>query len=103
MCRTLASIVFAVALAGPAWGEEATGRTEADPRPPVCAAYQTHARYLAERYGESPMFTGAVDDTVLLQVFVNRTTGTWTTLLVRTDGTSCVSGAGENGRPEAGI
>lgn len=103
MCRMLASIVFAAALAGPAWGEEATGRTETDPRPPVCATYQTHVRYLAERYGESPMFTGSVDEKVLIQVFVNRTTGTWTTLLVRADGMSCVTNAGENGRPEAGI
>lgn len=106
MRRTLAMLAFAAsAAAAPAWAEEVSrpAAPEGDERPAVCATYRVHARYLAERYGEMPMFTGSVDDTVLLQVFVNRTTGSWTALLVRADGVSCVTSAGENGRHDVGL
>ena len=105
MRRIFATLaVAACAAAAPAHAEDVSRPApEADARPAVCAAYQVHARYLAERYGEMPMFTGSVDDTVLLQVFVNRATGSWTALLVRTDGVSCVTSAGDNGRQDVGL
>jgi hypothetical protein len=98
-------LAFAASIAaGPAWAEQASRPApEEDTRPPVCAAYQVHARYLAERYGEMPTFTGSVDDKIVMQVFVNRATGSWTALLVRTDGVSCVTSAGENGRQDVGL
>jgi len=97
--------MLALAAGAPAFAEEASrpAQPEADARPAVCAAYQVHARYLAERYGEMPMFTGSVDDTLVLRVFVNRATGSWTALLVRTDGISCVTSAGNNGRQDVGL
>jgi hypothetical protein len=76
---------------------------EADARPAVCAAYRVHAKYLADRFGEMPMFAGTVEDGIVLRLFVNRATGSWTALLVRTDGVSCVASAGENGRQDVGL
>ena len=104
MRRMLATLALAASIA-PAHAEEALrpAAPEADTRPAVCAAYQVHARYLAERYGEMPTFTGSVDEKIVLQVFVNRATGSWTALLVRTDGVSCVTSAGENGRQDVGL
>lgn len=110
MRRTLvtlaaASAVAAATAAAPASAEQTSRDAAPDPdlRPPVCASYQVHARYLADRFGETPMFTGSVDDTIILRVFVNPSTGSWTALIVRTDGTSCVTSAGENGRHEVGL
>lgn len=107
MRRTFATLAFAAyAAAAPAVAEEASRAApapEADARPAVCAAYQVHARYLAERYGETPMFTGMVEEGLVLQLFINRATGSWTALLVRTDGVSCVTSAGANGRQDVGL
>jgi len=72
-------------------------------RPTICASYEAHARYLATRYGESPLFSGLAGDGITLQVFVNRATGSWTALLVRADGLSCVTSMGENGRQDVGL
>jgi hypothetical protein len=83
--------------------EAAPAEAERDPRPARCAAYEVHARYLATYWGESPFFTGATDEGIALQVFVNRVTGSWTALVVRRDGFSCVTGMGEKGRPEVGL
>ena len=103
MRRIFATLAFAAA-AAPALAEEASRPAPApDARPAVCAAYQVHAKFLAERYGESPMFTGTVEEGIVLQLFVNRATGTWTALLVRTDGVSCLTSAGENGRQDVGL
>ena len=107
MRRMFAPLAFAVsAAAAPALAEEASRAApspEAEARPAVCAAYQVHAKFLAERYGEMPMFTGMVEDGIVLQLFINRATGSWTALLVRTDGVSCVTSAGENGRQDVGL
>lgn len=78
-------------------------RPPSDPRPERCAAYEVHARYLAKHWGESPFFTGAAGEGIALQLFVNRTTGSWTALFVRGDGLSCVTGMGEKGRAEMGL
>lgn len=103
MRRIIATLAFA-ASAVPALAEEAARPApEADSRPAVCAAYQVHAKYLAERYGEMPMFTGMVEEGIVLRLFINRATGSWTALLVRTDGISCVTSAGENGRHDVGL
>jgi len=74
-----------------------------DAGPAICARYELHARYLADRFGEFPMFSGVAGDGIALQLFVNRDTGRWTTLLVSTDGVSCITSTGENGRQEVGL
>lgn len=105
MRRRFATFAFAAGFAAaPALAEEISRPApEAEARPSVCAAYQVHAKFLADRFGETPMFTGMVEDGIVLQLFVNRATGSWTALLVRTDGVSCVTSAGENGRQDVGL
>jgi hypothetical protein len=104
MRRQIATFAFAGFAAAPAFAEEAPRPTpEADARPAVCAAYQVHAKYLADRFGEMPMFTGMIEEGIALQLFINRATGSWTVLLVRTDGVSCVTSAGDNGRQDVGL
>lgn len=110
MPKTLALLAAAVVAAAPARAEivlDGSARTapapERDPRPALCATYEIHARYLASRYGESPLFTGQAGAGITLQIFLNRATGSWTALLVRADGFSCVTGMGENGRQDAGL
>ena len=106
MRRTLSTLAFAASIvAAPALAEQASRETapDADPRPPVCGSYQMHARYLADRFGETPSFTGTVDENIVLRIFVNRATGSWTALLIRSDGLSCVTSAGENGRNDVGL
>ena len=100
--RTLRSLLFLAALgaAAPAQAENAAAP---DSGPAICARYELHTRYLAERFGEFPLFSGAAADGIALQVFVNRNTGSWTALLVRGDGVSCITSAGENGRQEVGL
>jgi hypothetical protein len=105
MRRLVVPFAFATSFAAaPALAEEASRPApDADARPAVCAAYQVHAKYLADRFGEMPMFTGMVEQGIVLQLFINRATGSWTALLVRTDGVSCVTSAGENGRQDVGL
>jgi hypothetical protein len=102
---TPTTLAFAVSFAAvPALAEEASRPApEADARPPICASYEVHERFLAERYGETPTFTGSVDERIVLRLFVNHATGSWTALMVRTDGVSCVTSAGENGRQDRGL
>ena len=74
-----------------------------DAGPAICARYELHARYLADRFGEFPMFSGVAGKGITLQLFVNRNTGHWTTLLVSAGGVSCITSSGENGRQEVGL
>jgi hypothetical protein len=87
------------ALALPALAQQ---KTEAE-SPAICASHEAHSRYLADKFGEFPLFSGVAADGIALQLFVNRSTGTWTALLVRADGVACVTSAGENGRQDVGL
>lgn len=99
MLRPLA-ILAAFGAALPAQAEQ---KADADDGPALCAPHEVHARYLADKYGEVPLFSGVAADGIALQLFVNRATGSWTALLVRGDGVSCVTSAGENGRQDVGL
>ncbi len=100
--RMLRPLVFLAAI-GAALPVLAEQKGAADDSPAVCARHEIHARYLAEKYGEFPLFSGVAADGISLQLFVNRTTGTWTALLVRGDGISCLTTAGDNGRQDVGL
>lgn len=67
-----------------------------------CAAHQAHAVFLAKEFGEFPVFSGQVDGNVVLRLFANASSGSWTMLLVRTDGMSCIHGHGESGQRDVG-
>lgn len=104
--RLLRPLIVASAIAagiGAALSAQAQQKPAAEDSPAICARHEVHARYLAEKYGEVPLFSGVAADGIALQLFVNRTTGSWTALLVRGDGISCVTTAGENGRQDVGL
>jgi hypothetical protein len=71
--------------------------------PRLCAAYASHASYLAKAWGEMPVFTGTVGTKFIMRLFANQSTGTWTMLLVHASGTSCVRATGKNGSPNPGL
>lgn len=60
----------------------------------VCAAREAVLRQLDENYGERPVATGLASNGTVLEVLAARS-GTWTILVTRPDGTSCVVAAGE--------
>lgn len=100
--RTL-RLLIALAAIGAALPAQAEQKAALDESPAICASHEVHARYLAEKFGEVPLFSGVAGDGIALQIFVNRATGSWTALLVRGDGVSCVTSAGENGRQDVGL
>jgi hypothetical protein len=101
----IAAFLFAAALpaaAGPAFAD-APGQYSAE-SPAMCASYAAHEKYLAQRYGEFPVFTGQLQDGVVFRLFANGKSGSWTMLLIRAaDGVACVQGSGEGGTREIGI
>lgn len=101
----LAIILTAVtpAAAMPPDGVTPKRAAKANSSPNVCASYSAHAAYLAKQYGEAPVFTGTVGSKFIFRVFTNRSTGTWTMLVVHANGISCVKASGRNGRPEHGL
>ncbi len=60
----------------------------------MCAAREAVLRQLNENYGERPVATGLVSNGTVIEVLAARS-GTWTILVTRPDGTSCVVAAGE--------
>ena len=100
--RTLLPLFAAAALAA-AFPAQAEQKADGSKGPAICARHELHARYLADKFGEFPLFSGVSADGIALQLFVNRSTGSWTALLVRNDGVSCVTSAGENGRQDVGL
>ncbi len=67
-----------------------------------CAPYGDHAGVLTAQFGEHPVFTGQLEGGMVLRIFANTRSGSWTMLLVRTDGLSCVQLAGESGQRDLG-
>ena len=54
---------------------------------------------LAEKYGETPAMQGIMEGGVpaYLEIWINEETGTWTALVTRVDGISCVAASGNGG------
>lgn len=84
-----------------AYAEE-PDRTQQDDRLHICSTYVAHERYLSAEWGEFPVFTGSVDERLMFRLFVNAKTGSWTALLIRADGFSCVSAIGRDGQRDVG-
>ena len=61
---------------------------------PFCRATGEVLEVLAERYGELPAGVGVTPDGALLQLLVRPDLQSWTVLLTRADGVSCVLAAG---------
>lgn len=61
---------------------------------PPCAPYEHMARFLADRFGETPRGIGLVDDKRVVQLFAS-VEGSWTILVTNTAGRACIMAAGE--------
>ncbi len=62
----------------------------------VCHEHAQLVKALADRYREVPVAIGLQTDGQLVQVFASSETGTWTILVTRPGGTSCILSAGRH-------
>ena len=62
---------------------------------PLCADRATVTQGLAENYGEQALGGGIADNQQLVEVFTNVATGSWTVLVSRADGVSCLIASGQ--------
>ena len=61
---------------------------------PVCASDEAVSKELESRYGEVPVARGLASDGKLLQVFASEDGISWTVVLTRPDGISCIAATG---------
>ena len=62
---------------------------------PVCAARDAILSSLARQFSEAPRELGLANNGVVIELTTSTRGNTWTLLLTRPDGTSCVVAAGE--------
>lgn len=86
----LTFLLLAAAAAG-SWTLPAT----AVQRTPSCANRDEIVKLLAQRYREEPRAIGLARQSAVVEVFTSAR-GTWTILMTRADGASCIIGAGSN-------
>ena len=60
-----------------------------------CGQRDKLVEHLAQKYREQPTSMGLQSDGHVLEVFSSRDSGTWTILVSRPDGISCIAIAGE--------
>ena len=60
-----------------------------------CAAHQKMVSLLSKKYSEAPMGIGTVNQDRVMQIFVSAK-GSWTIVVTKTDGLSCIVAAGQN-------
>lgn len=106
MTRTIRSTLLAAA-AG-VWCAAAAAQSDAPAgniavSPALCASHQDHVGYLAQEFGEHPVFTGQISEKLMLRIFANAGSGSWTMVILRADGLSCVHQTGDSGRREVGF
>ena len=82
-------ILLSALLAG-SWTLPATARQHGL----QCGNRDDIVRTLATQYREQPRAMGLANQTAIIEVFTSRA-GTWTILLTKPDGASCIVGAGE--------
>jgi hypothetical protein len=61
----------------------------------VCAERAKVVKKLFDRFGETLKSVGMHQDDAVIEVYSSDDTGTWTILVTRTDGTSCLLAAGQ--------
>jgi hypothetical protein len=71
----------------------------------ACAERALVVQRLAERYGETLRSMGLQQNNGVVEIYSSEATGTWTILMTRPDGTTCLLAAGQlweqNARPIA--
>lgn len=83
----------------------------ADPQGPACASRNAVVERLEQRFGEVRQAVGLNRENGLIEFFAAADTGTWTILLTRPDGVSCLIASGDTfenqglplRRPEVGV
>jgi hypothetical protein len=65
-----------------------------------CAARDEVVRKLEERFGETLQSVGLQQDENLVEVYSSERTGSWTILMTRPDGMSCLLAAGQLWEPD---
>ena len=79
--------MLVAALAGPAQAQTVD--------PSRCGAHDNIRSTLSDRFAEKQTSIGVIGDSAVVEVYVS-TTGTWTILITRADGSSCVVAAGHS-------
>lgn len=72
-----------------------TPNAEAQQAAAPCAARAQVVDRLAERFGETRQSMGLANNIGLVEIYASDSTGSWTILLTRPDGTSCLLASGE--------
>lgn len=85
------AIAFGLAAATPV--AEAETRT-------ACAERKSVIARLADRYGETLQSIGLQSNSAVVEVYASAATGTWTILMTRPDGISCLIASGEMWQPD---
>jgi hypothetical protein len=65
----------------------------------ACAPHDAVVQQLAEGYGESPRALGLGSNNVLMHLFANEVSGSWTITVTTPAGISCLLASGEAFRP----
>ncbi len=61
-----------------------------------CAPREAVIEMLADQYGESRHVIGMTEDGLVMEVFGNTDSGTWTLTITRPDGLTCFVAAGQS-------
>ncbi len=64
----------------------------------ACALHDDAVANLAQRYGEAPVAGGVMAQGGLIEVFTTPSGATWTMVVVRPDGLTCMVASGEGWR-----
>lgn len=83
-------LVLAAVLAG-SWTLPATAQQQVIP----CGKRSDMVKALSSQYREQQHAVGLATQTSMIEIFTSKA-GTWTILLTRPNGASCIVGAGEN-------
>ncbi|MEM9012270.1 MAG: hypothetical protein AAGE18_13655 [Pseudomonadota bacterium] len=93
-----AAIVFGMLAGAPPVAAQAQHQM---PGQSTCAVRDQVVDRLSERFGETPAGIGLSNPNALVEVWTSDETGTWTILVTRADGVSCVVASGSNWRDAA--
>lgn len=89
MRRLLIGVAYAVAMTSVA---HAQGAAETS----VCGTRTDVVKKLAAKFGELQQGAGLINKNRVLELWLSEETGSWTILMTRADGKTCIMAAGEH-------
>lgn len=100
------ALIFGLASAAPPLAPAAHAQEAEQPRI-TCAPRDSLVDKLASAYSESRQGAGLKTGTQILEIWTSAETGTWTVLITRADGVSCIVASGthwlQDAPPVAGL